>query len=191
MARQWEEISKCPKCGAKLYREYGELVCIVCGFRTLGRKQVCRVCEKEFTARKEQLKRPIVCCSISCALRWQYECERQGGKYNLPLRKRQGHNKLPLTECVWCSILFKPRLSVQRFCSVKCAVSERMNRIKATTLWITQTCFVCNKEFKVKKSQVDAGHGIVCSLKCRGVLGAYVANLNRWGKLESPVIQAQ
>lgn len=172
----YHEIEKCPKCGERLYIDgyppNQELRCLACGFRTSGRGQNCRVCGKEFIARKEQLKRTVVCCSISCAMQWQYETGR---------KKTGGYFKLARKECAWCGVLFKPRLGVQRFCSVKCAMSERMNRVKKLTPWLTRACFICGSGFKIKKSQVDAGHGLLCSSHCRNVYAAWVTNQKRWG----------
>lgn len=179
MSRRYEEIGKCPRCRTRLIFDNlpQELYCLACGFRTTGRKQVCRVCGHDFIARIGQLSQPVVCCSKSCALRWQYELQRQhDGPYRLSLKQRGKGTKLPLKECAWCGVSFWPRLSVQVFCSVKCAVSERMSQVKKQTPWVSRVCPICGNEFKVKRSQVDAGHGLLCSLRCRGIKGARAVN---------------
>jgi hypothetical protein len=139
-----------------------ELYCLSCSFRTTGRKQICRVCRREFIARASQLHSNVVCCSKSCAIRWRYEIDRMNNRAR----------KLPRKECTWCHSLFKPRLRIQQFCSVQCASNSRGNEIKQKTPWVMRICPVCEQKFKVKKSQVDAGHGLLCSLRCRGIYGA-------------------
>lgn len=88
---------------------------------------------------------------------------------------RRNNTKI-VKPCLNCGLLFSIpacRDWREHCCSSECKKAIRDKSAKALEESRTRKCKTCGKEFVVKKSQVDSGHGKFCSHNCTNSLNLY------------------
>lgn len=112
--------------------------------------KTCESCGVVFQADAKSRSRT---CSVACRNR-------------LVATERKGPH-LPTYDCVVCSARFSfgPQDWARKTCSPKCGYELRSSK---TSKGECRQCVTCNKEFYVKKSQIDSvkGGGLYCSKTC-------------------------
>ena len=122
------------------------------------------VLSKEYINSKTLLD--IRCC---CGIIYQKNLTTINAGYYHCNGKKERSKKISVVEikCGYCQIVFKPRLSRTRFCSLLCSKKiartpeYRQNMSKLKTSLKTIVCLICKDEFKPSHSKTK-----LCSLKC-------------------------
>ncbi len=98
-------------------------------------------------------------------------CRRHAGKRKI--------DKTTLRECIQCGKTYKLpicRLKRLALCSSECSEARRVSRKESKR----KVCLICGSQFYPRPNQVRAGHGKVCSKKCRSEHFKTIPRTEEW-----------
>jgi hypothetical protein len=167
-----------------------ERVCVTCGAAFLAakpsssQKHCARACAvRANAAERAKPKAEIICRGCGQVfLAFPYL---RGRKWYCskacapgPPRKAKSGGRVTV-RCCTCGVAFdvwryRAQHSGRYFCSPACKGVSQVRRPP-------RSCTVCGRLFRPQKSQVDAGQGKYCSIPCRSVGVANMANYGRFG----------